>query len=155
MQTCPIGAGGPLRSFDITETRDTLYRLLGYKISDWIVKTELLEEYLIKRFGGFKFLSENDLNRWPAGITFANVFNNALLRGVLLQKNSSISIADYGITTICHPLPETPFEIDNNIQDIIIIELLTAICVIFALAFIPASFLVFLIDEHSTTSKHL
>ncbi|CAF5062424.1 unnamed protein product, partial [Rotaria sp. Silwood1] len=75
--------------------------------------------------------------------------------GVLLQKNSSISIADYGITTICHPLPETPFEIDNNIQDIIIIELLTAICVIFALAFIPASFLVFLIDEHSTTSKHL
>ncbi|CAF3663776.1 unnamed protein product [Rotaria sp. Silwood1] len=168
------------------------------KCNCWILKTEFLEEYLIKRFGGFKFLTENDLNSidllnetlinklidaitqtnqstsmidaakiaalfriwynnkgWPAGITFANVFNNALLRGVLLQKNSSISIADYGITTICHPLPETPFEIDNNIQDIIIIELLTAICVIFALAFIPASFLVFLIDEHSTTSKHL
>lgn len=31
----------------------------------------------------------------------------------------------------------------------------TAICVIFALAFIPASFLVFLIDERITTSKHL
>jgi len=31
----------------------------------------------------------------------------------------------------------------------------TAICVIFALAFIPASFLVFLIDERVTTSKHL
>jgi ATP-binding cassette subfamily A (ABC1) protein 1 len=31
----------------------------------------------------------------------------------------------------------------------------TSICVIFALAFIPASFLVFLIDERVTTSKHL
>jgi hypothetical protein len=35
------------------------------------------------------------------------------------------------------------------------LELFTAICIIFALAFIPASFLVFLIDERVTTSKHL
>ncbi|CAF4160013.1 unnamed protein product, partial [Rotaria sp. Silwood2] len=92
---------------------------------------------------------------WPASVSFVNVFNNALLRGVLLEKNSSISIGEYGITAINHPLPETQIEIDNNIEKTVTLQLLTVICVIFALAFIPASFLVFLIDENSTTSKHL
>ncbi|CAF5181747.1 unnamed protein product [Rotaria sp. Silwood1] len=89
MQTCPIGAGGPLRSFDITETRDTLYRLLGYKISDWIVKTELLEEYLIKRFGGFKFLSENDLNS-------IDLLNETLINKLIQcnYSNKTININD-------------------------------------------------------------
>ncbi|CAF4573561.1 unnamed protein product, partial [Rotaria sp. Silwood2] len=205
MQKCPIGARGPLPSFDKTETEDTLYRLFGYNISDWVVKTEFLEEYLMKRFGGFEFLLQNDLNSidllnetlinklmytisqinkstsmidaakvaalfrvyppqisiwynnqgWPASVSFVNVFNNALLRGVLLEKNSSISIGEYGITAINHPLPETQIEIDNNIEKTVTLQLLTVICVIFALAFIPASFLVFLIDENSTTSKHL
>jgi hypothetical protein len=41
------------------------------------------------------------------------------------------------------------------VQSRVAIETFTAICVIFAFAFIPASFLVFLIDERVTTSKHL
>jgi hypothetical protein len=54
-----------------------------------------------------------------------------------------------------HPLPQTSIEIDSELQTKITMEMFTAICVIFALAFIPASFLVFLIDERVTTSKHL
>jgi hypothetical protein len=84
-----------------------------------------------------------------------NIFNNALLRGALLYKNASASISDYGITAINHPLPQTEIQIDSELQTRIALELFTAICVIFALAFIPASFLVFLIDERVTTSKHL
>ena len=64
-------------------------------------------------------------------------------------------LADYGITAINHPLPQTQFQLDTDIQSRVAIEMFTAICVIFALAFIPASFLVFLIDERATTSKHL
>ena len=40
MQTCPIGAGGPSPSFDKTETKDILYRLSGYNLTDWFVKTK-------------------------------------------------------------------------------------------------------------------
>ncbi len=38
MQTCPIGSGGPAPSFDTTETKDTLYRLDGFNITDWFVE---------------------------------------------------------------------------------------------------------------------
>jgi ATP-binding cassette subfamily A (ABC1) protein 1 len=45
--------------------------------------------------------------------------------------------------------------LDSDLQGHIELEVFTTICVIFALAFIPTSFLVFLIDERVTTSKHL
>ncbi|CAF1325760.1 unnamed protein product [Rotaria sp. Silwood1] len=93
---------------------------------------------------------------WPASVGLLNVFNNALLRGVLLQKDSSVSMFDYGIIAINHPLPQIQVEINTDtLEDVITSELITVICILFALAFIPASFIVFLIDEHSTNSKHL
>lgn len=88
-------------------------------------------------------------------MAFVNLFNNALLRSVLWQNNASSSVDDYGITAISHPLPESEIQLDSDLQSQAAMELFTAICVIFALAFIPASFLVFLIDERVTTSKHL
>ncbi|CAM4887474.1 unnamed protein product [Rotaria socialis] len=208
IQTCPIGAGGPTPSYDMTETKNTLFRLYDYNISDWVVKTEFNEEYLMKRFGGFDFLAQDNFNSidllnqtlidriinatntinstnqlitnvdaakvaaffrihppqvsvwynnkgWPSSVAFLNVFNNAFLRGLLLQNSSSTPIDEYGITAISHPLPEAAIQIDSEMQTNMALELFTAICVIFALAFIPASFLVFLIDENVTTSKHL
>ena len=92
---------------------------------------------------------------WPASVAFLNLFNNALLRALLLQNDSTIAIDDYGITAINHPLPQSDIQIDSDLQNRAALELFTAICIIFALAFIPASFLVFLIDERVTTSKHL
>ncbi|CAF4021231.1 unnamed protein product [Rotaria sp. Silwood2] len=92
---------------------------------------------------------------WSSSVAFLNIFNNALLRGLLLQDNSSIDINDYGITAINHPLPQTELQIDSDLQSRSALEIFTAICIIFALAFIPASFLVFLIDERVTTAKHL
>ncbi|CAF4835937.1 unnamed protein product, partial [Rotaria sp. Silwood2] len=90
MQKCPIGARGPLPSFDKTETEDTLYRLFGYNISDWVVKTEFLEEYLMKRFGGFEFLLQNDLNS-------IDLLNETLINKLMYtisQINKSTSMID-------------------------------------------------------------
>jgi hypothetical protein len=56
MQTCPIGAGGPSANYDLTETKDILYDLQGFNITDWSVKSEYNPDYLMKRFGGFEFL---------------------------------------------------------------------------------------------------
>ena len=88
-------------------------------------------------------------------MAFVNVWNNAFLRAIFLQMNSSIDISEYGITAINHPIPQSEIQIDSDLQTRAALELFTAICIIFALAFIPASFLVFLIDERITTSKHL
>lgn len=52
-------------------------------------------------------------------------------------------------------MPQSDIQVDSELETQVALEMFTAICVIFALAFIPASFLVFLIDERATTSKHL
>ena len=78
-----------------------------------------------------------------------------MLRSVAIQTNPSASMNDFGITAISHPLPQSQIQLDSELERRIAVETFTAICVIFALAFIPASFLVFLIDERVTTSKHL
>lgn len=41
MQVCPVGAGGPPPSYDRTLTKDVLYRLAGYNISDWFVDFDM------------------------------------------------------------------------------------------------------------------
>ena len=82
MQTCPIGAGGPAPSFDVIETRDVLYRLSNYNITDWYVNTSITEErsldlvhsralkteyrdqYLMKRFGGFELIAQDTADRF-------------------------------------------------------------------------------------------
>jgi len=56
MQMCPIGAGGPSANYDKTQTKDILYDLQGFNITDWLTKSEYNTEYLMKRFGGFEFL---------------------------------------------------------------------------------------------------
>jgi energy-coupling factor transporter ATP-binding protein EcfA2 len=56
MQTCPIGGGGPSANYDLIETKDILYDLEGFNITDWSVKSEYNPDYLMKRFGGFEFL---------------------------------------------------------------------------------------------------
>lgn len=207
LQTCPAGAGGPLASYDELETKDTMFRLNNYNITDWSIKTEFWEKFLMKRFGGFEFFPEvkrsidllnaTTINRilnlialatnssssrstidaekiasllrvnpsqvavwynnkgWPSSVAFLNILNNALLRSVAIQTNPSASMNDFGITAISHPLPQSQIQLDSELERRIAVETFTAICVIFALAFIPASFLVFLIDERVTTSKHL
>lgn len=37
MQTCPIGGGGPTPNFYLTETKDVLFDLHGFNITDWFV----------------------------------------------------------------------------------------------------------------------
>lgn len=215
MQMCPVGAGGPLASFDRIETRDILYDLAGFNITDWLVKSEYNSEYLMRRFGGLEFLSTTISNQlqifnetmieqiiriinqdslninpvkvaslfriappqisvnsllffplsyslidqvwynnkgWPASVAFLNIFNNALLRALLFDNNNT---HEYGITAINHPLPQSDIQNDSDLLSRIALDSFRAICIIFALAFIPASFLVFLIDERVTTSKHL
>lgn len=63
--------------------------------------------------------------------------------------------SEYGMAVINHPMNFTKEQLDTEIIRQIGISLLHAICVIFAMSFVPASFVIFHIDERVTKVKHL
>ncbi|XP_069482200.1 phospholipid-transporting ATPase ABCA1-like isoform X2 [Ambystoma mexicanum] len=87
---------------------------------------------------------------WHAVVSFINVANNAILRGNLPEGKS---VRDYGITTYNHPLNLTKEQMSDFASSST--DMIVSICVIFAMSFIPASFVLFLIQERVTKAKHL
>ncbi|XP_076463176.1 phospholipid-transporting ATPase ABCA1-like isoform X2 [Babylonia areolata] len=88
---------------------------------------------------------------WISIVAYMNSLNNVILRSYLPPTNQS----QYGIVTLNHPMNFTQRQLDeetliNNAVDVIV-----AICVIFAMSFVPASFVLFLIEERMSNSKHL
>ncbi|XP_074669903.1 phospholipid-transporting ATPase ABCA1 isoform X3 [Strix aluco] len=89
---------------------------------------------------------------WHAIASFLNVINNAILRANLQEgKNPSA----YGITAFNHPLNLTKQQLSEVALMTTSVDVLVSICVIFAMSFVPASFVVFLIQERVSKAKHL
>uniref|UniRef100_A0A4W4EA14 P-type phospholipid transporter n=1 Tax=Electrophorus electricus TaxID=8005 RepID=A0A4W4EA14_ELEEL len=88
---------------------------------------------------------------WHAIASFLNVATNALLRANLL---GTLQPKLYGISTFNHPLNLTKQQLSmvmvSSSTDVVV-----SICVIFAMSFIPASFVLFLIQERVSKAKHL
>ncbi|XP_062988617.1 retinal-specific phospholipid-transporting ATPase ABCA4 [Elgaria multicarinata webbii] len=89
---------------------------------------------------------------WHALVSFLNVANNAVLRANLKQGRNS---EDYGITAISHPLNLTKEQLSEVTVLTTSVDAVVSICVIFAMSFIPASFVLYLIQERVTKAKHL
>uniref|UniRef100_A0A452UDS1 P-type phospholipid transporter n=1 Tax=Ursus maritimus TaxID=29073 RepID=A0A452UDS1_URSMA len=89
---------------------------------------------------------------WHAISSFLNVINNAILRANL-QKGENPS--QYGITAFNHPLNLTKQQLSEVALMTTSVDVLVSICVIFAMSFVPASFVVFLIQERVSKAKHL
>jgi ABC-type multidrug transport system ATPase subunit len=176
-QQCPHNIVAPLPPFLNTVDDLTLQDLADKKnMTDYILKST--DDYILHRYGGASFGHENDQfaeassgpyhdvldwlgvkraakawysNKAPhSPPIYLNVLNNAILRGHL---NASENITQYGITTYSHPFNSTVIQ---QIQDKMRsgIDLLIALCVIFALSFVPPSFVMFLIRERATGAKH-
>ena len=108
---------------------------------------------------------------YDSAVSHLNVINNAMLRSQLAMLNemyanlTSLGInltnytvtnpADHGIVAFNHPMPFTSRQFLNQSETTVLINLFVAICIIFALSFIPASFLVFLLEERENNSKQL
>ncbi|XP_064607351.1 phospholipid-transporting ATPase ABCA1-like [Liolophura sinensis] len=88
---------------------------------------------------------------WTALVSYMNVMNNIILRS---QLPAGKDPSDYGITTVNHPMNFTRQQFDDQMENSGK-DLVVAICVIFAMSFIPASFVLFLIQERVSNSKHL
>ncbi|XP_007128068.1 retinal-specific phospholipid-transporting ATPase ABCA4 [Physeter macrocephalus] len=89
---------------------------------------------------------------WHALVSFLNVAHNAILRASLHEDRNP---EEYGITVVSHPLNLTKEQLSEITVLTTSVDAVVAICVIFAMSFVPASFVLYLIQERVNKAKHL
>ncbi|XP_063756662.1 phospholipid-transporting ATPase ABCA1-like isoform X2 [Eleginops maclovinus] len=89
---------------------------------------------------------------WHGMASFLSVANNAILRGNLPAGKDP---RRYGISVSNHPLNLTKEQLSYVAMATTSTDVVVSICVIFAMSFIPASFVLFLIQERVNKAKHL
>ncbi|KAL7375204.1 hypothetical protein ABVT39_013723 [Epinephelus coioides] len=89
---------------------------------------------------------------WHGMVSFLSVANNAILRGNLPAGQEP---RRYGISVANHPLNLTKAQLSYVAMATTSTDVVVSICVIFAMSFIPASFVLFLIQERVNKAKHL
>uniref|UniRef100_A0A8B9W0A7 P-type phospholipid transporter n=1 Tax=Anas zonorhyncha TaxID=75864 RepID=A0A8B9W0A7_9AVES len=146
---CPPGAGGLPPPQRVQHSTEILQDLTHRNISDFLVKTYPV---LIKGSLKSKYWVWFNNKGWHAMVSFLNVANNAILRANLRTGQAP---EEYGITVVNHPLNLTKEQLSEVTVLTTSVDALVAICVIFAMSFIPASFVLYLIQERVTKAKHL
>uniref|UniRef100_A0A8C4NQE0 P-type phospholipid transporter n=1 Tax=Dicentrarchus labrax TaxID=13489 RepID=A0A8C4NQE0_DICLA len=89
---------------------------------------------------------------WHSIGSFLNVMNNGILRASLPAGKDPTK---FGITAFNHPLNLTKEQLSQVALMTTSVDVLVSICVIFAMSFVPASFVVFLIQERVNKAKHM
>ncbi|XP_070769048.1 phospholipid-transporting ATPase ABCA1b [Enoplosus armatus] len=89
---------------------------------------------------------------WHSIGSFINVMNNGILRANLPEGRDA---SKYGISAFNHPLNLTKEQLSQVALVTTSVDVLVSICVIFAMSFVPASFVVFLIQERVSKAKHM
>uniref|UniRef100_A0A8D0AU38 ABC transporter domain-containing protein n=1 Tax=Sander lucioperca TaxID=283035 RepID=A0A8D0AU38_SANLU len=156
---CPPGAGGLPPPQRIQNTTDTLLDLTGRNMTDFLVKTFGSTGKTSKRKAPTccsKFSQPLQVwfynQAWHGMVSFLSVANNAILRGNLPAGQDP---RQYGISVSNHPLNLTKEQLTSIAMATTSTDLVVSICVIFAMSFIPASFVLFLIQERVNKAKHL
>uniref|UniRef100_A0A8C3DQC6 P-type phospholipid transporter n=1 Tax=Corvus moneduloides TaxID=1196302 RepID=A0A8C3DQC6_CORMO len=146
---CPAGAGGLPPPQRVQRSTEILQDLTHRNISDFLVKTY---PTLIKGSLKSKYWVWFNNKGWHAMVSFLNIANNAILRANLRTGQAP---EEHGITAINHPLNLTKEQLSEVTVLTTSVDAVVAICVIFAMSFIPASFVLYLIQERVTKAKHL
>ncbi|XP_013360552.1 PREDICTED: ATP-binding cassette sub-family A member 7 isoform X2 [Chinchilla lanigera] len=89
---------------------------------------------------------------WHAMVAFVNRANNALLRAQLPLGPARHA---HSIITLNHPLNLTKEQLSEAALMASSVDVLVSICVVFAMSFVPASFILVLIEERVSRAKHL
>ncbi|KAL5022830.1 hypothetical protein ScPMuIL_001985 [Solemya velum] len=88
---------------------------------------------------------------WISSVAYMNIMNNLILRSTLPPGKDPET---YGISTVNHPMEFTRAQLEQKIESSFV-DVVIAMCVIFAMSFIPASLVMFLIEDKESNSKHL
>ncbi|XP_059350163.1 phospholipid-transporting ATPase ABCA1-like [Daphnia carinata] len=93
-----------------------------------------------------------DNKAWASSVSYLNAINNVILRSSLpSSKNATF----YSITAINHPMNYSFKQLEDRFSRQVGISVLHAISVIFSMSFVPASFVIFLVEERKSKAKHL
>ncbi|KAM9845375.1 retinal-specific phospholipid-transporting ATPase ABCA4-like [Aulostomus maculatus] len=153
-----LSVGGQLPILDV-EPKDiqNVFRQLGQMLN---ITGGHYCGLALREIGPFLRYMESEFNvkvwynnkGWHAVVAFMNVANNAILRAFL---PSTARPVEFGITVVNHPLNLTKEQLSEVTVLKTSVDAVVAICVIFAMSFIPASFVLYLIQERVTKAKHL
>ncbi|XP_056020266.1 phospholipid-transporting ATPase ABCA1-like isoform X2 [Ostrea edulis] len=150
-----FGDEDPLAAFNATELRivlDELFTVLNNGTS----VTSLNESVLTQTLEGLATQRVNKVwynnKGWFAVVAYMSAMNNLILRSNL---DPSLDPTRYGITTVNHPMELTKAQLTEKLLYQAALDVVIAICVIFAMSFVPASFTMVLIEERASNSKHL
>ncbi|XP_047128528.1 ATP-binding cassette sub-family A member 2 isoform X1 [Hydra vulgaris] len=157
-------------------TGDTIVNITGYSMNDYLIST--MPKFINHRFGGLSFeeikdypcssllnitcenifhIPQNIIKVWynlkgyHALPVYLNSINNAILRANIPASDDP---SQYGIITYNHPINLKIFS-NQEILSKSIITLLVPLFVIVATSFVPASFLVYLVEDRASKFKHL
>uniref|UniRef100_A0A147BM79 Putative lipid exporter abca1 n=1 Tax=Ixodes ricinus TaxID=34613 RepID=A0A147BM79_IXORI len=89
---------------------------------------------------------------WVSSAAYMNAVNNVLLRA---QLPPGADVGAYGVAVVNHPMNFTRAQLQDELLKRGGLSLLHATCVIFAMSFVPASFVMFLIEDRVSGSQHL
>ncbi|XP_065674630.1 ATP-binding cassette sub-family A member 2 isoform X2 [Hydra vulgaris] len=156
---------------------DTIINVTGYNMSEYLIST--MHEFINHRFGGLSFEQlkvnfpcspsfntscaniflgpQNIIKLWynlkgyHALPVYLNSINNAILRANIPATEDP---TQYGIIAYNHPINLKVFSKDEVVSQSII-TLLIPLFVMVATAFVPASFLVYLVEDRASKFKHL
>uniref|UniRef100_A0A1I8J045 ABC transporter domain-containing protein n=1 Tax=Macrostomum lignano TaxID=282301 RepID=A0A1I8J045_9PLAT len=98
-----------------------------------------------QRWGGLELQSNSSViwfdNRggYHTLPSYLNAYSNTMLRMFVATSNYSNYSSDYGISTYNHPLPMQRSQLNTETFDLAIKDAGLAMCIVFALCFVPAS----------------
>ncbi|KAE8736684.1 ABC-transporter, subfamily A member 03 [Frankliniella occidentalis] len=155
----------------VLPSKELVYDLTGSDTETWLMNTNTACQR--NRFGGVTFGAQyngtteygqfgqaDNARIWFSTKGYAsvpayqNAINNVILRASLPAGKTP---RDYGILTNSWALPADPDADDDNKIDPVEVSVVlsSAITVIFAMSFVPASFVMYLVEERVEQSKHL
>jgi len=170
-----FGIKNPLSRVNMTQVQDTFTKLdqasnlgkdrIGFLAKNLIFDTADNQLRGTDNFDNVRVWFNN--KGWAASVAYMNALNNVVLRAAIKktadedfemdwdEAEEKYDASKYGIKLISHPMNYTNTQLDKELIRQIGISLLHAICVIFAMSFVPASFVVFHIEERVSKVKHL
>ena len=129
-------------------------------LTDLQTQIETLLQLFGVNFSGFSlesFVARDSVRIWynPKGfdssVSYLNVINNAFLR----SKLPADTLGQHGIVAFNHPMKFTQGQFFRLLEDFFFVDTLVGVFIIFALSFIPVSFLVAILEERETHAKQL
>ncbi|KAG7277132.1 hypothetical protein CRUP_022595 [Coryphaenoides rupestris] len=148
MPECPLGAGGSPPRRRTEPTGDIMLDLTGHNISDFLVKT--YPGLIRSRYGGLSVggqLPILDVDPRELQSTFQQVGRMLNITAGWARHGVFMNVANNAILRAFLPPGANPVELKTSVDAVV------AICVIFAMSFIPASFVLYLIQERATKAS--